>query len=90
MEGLETESIHLELKYCERCGALWLRLQGSDALFCAGCARSMVRSRTPSMERAIQPREGPLGTAKEPATQGGVRADKALRTEVFWTEGGTA
>lgn len=28
----------LELKYCERCGGLWLRLQGSAAVYCAACA----------------------------------------------------
>ncbi len=28
----------LELKYCERCGGLWLRLQGSDAVYCTACA----------------------------------------------------
>ncbi len=34
MEPLEAGSIQLELKYCERCGALWLRPQGSDLVFC--------------------------------------------------------
>lgn len=31
----------LELKYCERCGGLWLRLQGSDAVYCAACAEAV-------------------------------------------------
>jgi hypothetical protein len=34
MEGSE---IQLELKYCERCGGLWLRPQGADGVYCASC-----------------------------------------------------
>ena len=34
MEGPE---IQVELKYCERCGGLWLRPQGADGVYCAGC-----------------------------------------------------
>ena len=37
----------LELKYCERCGGLWLRSQGSDAVYCAACADA-VRQLPPS------------------------------------------
>ena len=28
----------MELKYCERCGNLWLRHSGSDGTTCAPCA----------------------------------------------------
>ena len=31
----------LELKYCERCGGLWLRPQGADAVYCASCAEAI-------------------------------------------------
>ncbi|MGD0792605.1 MAG: hypothetical protein ABR920_12625 [Terriglobales bacterium] len=34
MEGSE---IQVELKYCERCGGLWLRPQGTDGVYCASC-----------------------------------------------------
>jgi len=34
MEGRE---IRVELKYCERCGGLWLRPQGADGVYCASC-----------------------------------------------------
>ena len=34
MEGRE---ILVELKYCERCGGLWLRPQGTDGVYCASC-----------------------------------------------------
>jgi len=38
MELEDVEAIQMELKYCERCGALWLRLTGSDLIFCSPCA----------------------------------------------------
>ncbi|MBZ5572371.1 MAG: hypothetical protein LAO09_10900 [Acidobacteriia bacterium] len=31
------EIVHLELKYCELCGGLWLRLQGADQAHCEAC-----------------------------------------------------
>jgi Zn-finger nucleic acid-binding protein len=38
MEIDDFNIILLELKYCERCGGLWLRRQGSDEILCASCA----------------------------------------------------
>ena len=32
----------LELKYCERCGGLWLRGVGDREIYCAGCARAVA------------------------------------------------
>jgi len=32
----------LELKYCERCGGLWLRHKGSELVFCSSCAPKMA------------------------------------------------
>jgi len=34
MDGSE---IQVELKYCERCGGLWLRPQGTNGVYCATC-----------------------------------------------------
>jgi Zn-finger nucleic acid-binding protein len=35
---LEGQEIHVDLKYCERCGGLWLRPQGADSVYCADCS----------------------------------------------------
>jgi LSD1 subclass zinc finger protein len=35
--GMEVHEILIELKYCERCGGLWLRPQGAERVYCAGC-----------------------------------------------------
>ncbi len=29
--------IHFELKYCERCGGLWLRPHGDEEVYCRSC-----------------------------------------------------
>ena len=34
---MEGQEIQVELKYCERCGGLWLRAQGADGVYCASC-----------------------------------------------------
>jgi len=34
---LEGQVIHVELKYCERCGGLWLRPEGAEEVYCAKC-----------------------------------------------------
>jgi hypothetical protein len=41
MQSSEWEIIQLELKYCERCGGLWLRRQGTDKSYCARCSAEM-------------------------------------------------
>ena len=33
----ETKIAFLELKYCERCGGLWLRRTGTDLVLCGKC-----------------------------------------------------
>jgi hypothetical protein len=75
MEPLEAGSIQLELKYCERCGGLWLRPKGSDLVFCAGCARAMA-GLVPGL-RLLRGRRG--GPENDRLTQA-----------AFWSEGGNA
>ena len=39
---IEDEPVLLvELKYCERCGGLWLRVVGAKQPFCASCVVAM-------------------------------------------------
>lgn len=47
------EAIQVELKYCERCGGLWLRPQGTPGVYCAGCQLRLEARPEP---RASQPR----------------------------------
>lgn len=42
MEPEETELLELELKYCERCGGLWLRERGVQTPYCPPCEASLT------------------------------------------------
>ena len=45
------EVIELELKYCERCGSLWVRETGTGEIFCLPCVLKMQ-----DLPRAGKPR----------------------------------
>ncbi len=47
---LEGHVIHVELKYCERCGGLWLRPEGAEEVYCATCRA--VLAAMPNAEEA--------------------------------------
>jgi coenzyme F420-reducing hydrogenase gamma subunit len=51
------EKLSLELKYCERCGGLWLRPVGGQQTYCTGCARTMAEFPSAAWEE-----EGPRGS----------------------------
>jgi Zn-finger nucleic acid-binding protein len=38
LDTITNERIQLDLKYCERCGGLWLRPYGTDGVYCAACS----------------------------------------------------
>jgi hypothetical protein len=43
MQAMEPRSgVRMELKYCERCGGLWLRPAGSGSSYCESCAAAMA------------------------------------------------
>ena len=42
MEFESLEIVRLELKYCERCGGLWMRTWGTDDVYCPSCAVEML------------------------------------------------
>jgi len=43
----EGGEIQVELKYCERCGGLWLRPRGADDVYCASCRVSLAAMPNP-------------------------------------------
>ena len=78
METLNDAAIYMELKYCERCGTLWLRLQGSDVLFCPSCTTVLAGV-------ARDPR---FRMHKNKATR--CSATQPLFENTAWSEGGNA
>ena len=51
--------VYLHLKYCERCGGLWLRPDGTAIPYCPNCVRIMavlpVRARRPERKNVPAP-----------------------------------
>jgi Zn-finger nucleic acid-binding protein len=54
MEMLEIEIVEVELKYCERCGGLWVRPVGSDRVLCGSCAEKMAEIELPAKSFRVQ------------------------------------
>ncbi len=79
------EVIHLELKYCERCGALWIRHAGSEEPYCVSCAEA-VRQMSPSSRHRTKPRMP--GEKMPPRGIGSL--DGAADWGSFYDAGGTA
>ncbi len=51
METEDQNIIQLELKYCERCGGLWVRRAGSEDPYCAPCAIQMADLASPTRRK---------------------------------------
>jgi Zn-finger nucleic acid-binding protein len=49
--GSSTNEIGFELKYCERCGGLWLRPTGGGQIYCVACGRAMAELPRGSSDR---------------------------------------
>lgn len=54
MERLNIEIVEVELKYCERCGGLWIRPCGSERVFCGSCAPKMAEMELPASRITVQ------------------------------------
>jgi len=69
------EAIQLDLKYCERCGGLWLRRKGTNGVYCAGCKEHFeaLPNRSATPPRKARPRKS-RGAAKN------TQADPAERS----------
>jgi hypothetical protein len=46
-KNVEKESVRVELKYCERCGSLWLRECGAGVVYCGSCQREVAELPVP-------------------------------------------
>ena len=80
MEVDDLRVIQLELKYCERCGGLWLREQGSSMVYCIGCAAqfSGFASSRKALPRVCLP----------PSDDAHSEGDR--ESQLFWDRGGNA
>ncbi len=53
---------YLELKYCERCGGLWLRERGSGQMYCVACGQALAEM--PASTRRLSRAQVPRGPKK--------------------------
>lgn len=54
-EEISANELQLELKYCERCGGLWLRPVGAAQVYCAHCEPEMSELPAPARKRPRMP-----------------------------------
>jgi hypothetical protein len=53
MESLEDVLVPVELKYCERCGGLWLRPKQESEIYCPKCLPLMADMPQPRRKRVV-------------------------------------
>ncbi len=53
MEAIEEMLIPVELKYCERCGRLWLRSKDEEEVYCPGCVPKMAEFSPPRRRKRV-------------------------------------
>jgi hypothetical protein len=56
ISALEAKDVAVELKYCERCGGLWLRAQGGEGVYCPGCCVRLAELPAPTRRSSFKPR----------------------------------
>lgn len=44
------EPVHMELKYCEHCGGLWIRERGAGNVYCDHCQSKVADLPAPKMK----------------------------------------
>ena len=54
VEMSELELVRFELKYCERCGGLWLREEGDEGVYCPSCVPVMAEFPLSRKRRKIE------------------------------------
>jgi hypothetical protein len=77
--GGSLNEMSFELKYCERCGGLWLRPTGGGQIYCVACGRSMAELPRSSSDREngrVRHRRRPKAKAS-----GGYEWDDAIDAE---------
>ncbi len=56
IDELEGDGVQVELKYCERCGGLWLRPHSGIGIYCAACQASLKAMPNPGAPPPRKPR----------------------------------
>jgi hypothetical protein len=76
---MEGQEIQVELKYCERCGGLWLRPQGTDGVYCASCRECLAAMPNPGEPTPCKARRRRRARVQEQGTHVRKDAPKDVR-----------
>lgn len=68
-KAIKQGDVILELKYCERCGGLWLRCRGDEESYCENCRAAMAAWPQIGKRTVRRKTDGPRGPRR---TQGNV------------------
>ena len=63
---------YFQLKYCERCGGLWLRPDGTATPYCPACERIMAALPLRARPATRNTHQGAGGAIESPAQPGSV------------------
>lgn len=67
-------SLRMDLKVCEGCGALWLRVGGTNGVYCRGCVKKLADFPAPRGRHAGGRRRRTCGSnVNKDAAMGGAR-----------------
>jgi hypothetical protein len=53
LTGNDSNDLHVELKFCERCGALWVRQCGGGQVYCDNCLPQVAQLPAPHRVRTF-------------------------------------
>ncbi len=70
----ELAAMSMDLKYCERCGGLWLRHRGEEEVFCTPCGHRVASGRE---------HHEPIALGKRPAGRVTAAPARLALVEVF-------
>jgi Zn-finger nucleic acid-binding protein len=85
--SLEGEEIQVELKYCERCGGLWLRAQGTNGIYCVSCCAWLAAARSPARQ-PLRSRKPWRRKEREPQQSKGVGSERGQNlSEIDYLQG---
>lgn len=74
METHLVNLVLLDLKYCERCGGLWLRPSHDDAVYCRSCAAKLAEFPVVRPARLRRPQSSARHSPSSPSRRQGGRA----------------
>jgi len=83
-ESKQNDEVRVELKYCERCGSLWVRERGAGLVYCESCQRKVAELPATNKKkpgRLILP-VGPHTEVQEYAVESGGREARDEKIEL--------